>query len=87
MESPLPIPLAFIAGTGRAFQPGAAPSNGFRLHIPDVTAVRFEPGERKRIPLVALACERIVYGGNGLTDGQLDEAGKKQVLERLSKYL
>jgi urease subunit gamma/beta len=47
--------------------------------------VRFEPGERKRVRLVALAGERIVYGGNGLIDGKLDEAGKKQqALEKLN---
>ena len=51
---------------------------------PAGTAVRFEPGERKRVRLVALAGERIVYGGNGLIDGQLDDAGKKQqALEKL----
>jgi urease subunit gamma/beta len=38
---------------------------GFRLNIPAGTAVRFEPGERKRVQLVALAGERRVYGGNG----------------------
>ena len=61
---------------------------GFRLHIPAGTAVRFEPGERKRVRqrerLVALAGERLVYGGNGLIDGKLDDAGKKQqALEKL----
>ena len=57
---------------------------GFRLHILAGTAVRFEPGERKRVRLVALAGERIVYGGNGLIDGQLDDAEKKQqALEKL----
>ena len=58
---------------------------GFRLHIPAGTAVRFEPGERKRVRLVALAGERIVYGGNGLIDGKLDDAGKQQqqTLEKL----
>ena len=58
---------------------------GFRLHIPAGTAVRFEPGERKRVRLVALAGERLVYGGNGLIDGQLDDAGKQQqqTLEKL----
>jgi urease beta subunit len=51
-----------------------AAAYGFRLNIPAGTAVRFEPGERKRVTLVALAGERIVYGGNGLIDGKLDDA-------------
>ena len=51
---------------------------GFRLHIPAGTAVRFEPGERKRVRLVALAGERIVYGGNGLIDGKLDDAAVRK---------
>ena len=61
---------------------------GFRLHILAGTAVRFEPGERKRVRLVALAGERLVYGGNGLIDGQLDDAEKKQqALEKLPNNL
>ncbi len=58
---------------------------GYRLHIPAGTAVRFEPGERKRVQLVALAGERRVYGGNGWTDGPLDEAGKQQALGKLGR--
>ncbi len=56
---------------------------GYRLNIPAGTAVRFEPGERKRVQLVALAGERRVYGGNGWTSGPLDEAGKKRALGKL----
>jgi urease beta subunit len=46
---------------------------GFKLCIPAGTAVRFEPGEDKRVTLVALAGTRVVHGINGLTDGSLDE--------------
>ena len=46
---------------------------GFRLCIPAGTAVRFEPGEEKRIMLVALAGKRVAHGINGLTDGSLDD--------------
>jgi urease subunit gamma/beta len=48
-----------------------------RLNIPAGTAVRFEPGERKRVSLVALAGERVVYGGNGLLNGALDDAATR----------
>ena len=58
-------------------------ARGQRLDIAPGTAVRFEPGERKRVQLVALAGERRVYGGNGWIDGPLDEAGKQQALGKL----
>ena len=47
---------------------------GFRLCIPAGTAARFEPGEEKRVTLVALAGNRVVHGINGLTNGALDDA-------------
>ncbi|MBA5867118.1 MAG: urease subunit beta [Nitrospira sp. CR1.3] len=47
---------------------------GFKLCIPAGTAARFEPGEEKRVALVALAGKRAVHGINGLTDGSLDDA-------------
>jgi urease subunit beta len=46
---------------------------GMRLDIPAGTAVRFEPGERDDVDLVAYAGERRVSGMNGLTNGDLDD--------------
>jgi urease subunit gamma/beta len=46
-----------------------AAATGFRLDVPSGTAVRFEPGERKSVRLVALAGARRVLGGNGLISG------------------
>ena len=46
---------------------------GMRLDIPAGTAVRFEPGDRKDITLVAMSGTRHVYGLNGLTSGSLDD--------------
>jgi urease beta subunit len=46
---------------------------GFRLLVPAGTAVRFEPGEDKRVTLVALGGNRVAYGINGLTNGRLDD--------------
>ena len=45
---------------------------GMRLNIPAGTAVRFEPGEAKRVALVELGGNRAVYGMNGLTGGKAD---------------
>jgi len=47
---------------------------GYRLSIPAGTAVRFEPGEEKRVTVVALAGGRIAHGINALTEGSLDDA-------------
>lgn len=47
---------------------------GFRLCIPAGTAVRFEPGEEKRVTVVAMAGHRVAYGINGLTEGSLDDS-------------
>jgi urease beta subunit len=46
---------------------------GFRLCIQAGTAVRFEPGEEKRVTVVALAGKRVAHGINGLTEGALDD--------------
>jgi urease beta subunit len=46
---------------------------GFRLDIPAGTAVRFEPGEEKKVTLVALAGQRLAHGINALTNGSLDD--------------
>ena len=45
---------------------------GMRLDIPAGTAVRFEPGDRKDVTLVAIGGTRRVQGLNGLTNGSLD---------------
>jgi urease beta subunit len=46
---------------------------GFRLQVPAGTAVRFEPGEEKRVTLVAFGGSRVAHGINGLTNGRLDD--------------
>lgn len=51
---------------------------GFRLHVPAGTAVRFEPGEDKRVTLVAIGGNRVAYGMNGLVNGRLDDPHVKQ---------
>jgi len=47
-------------------------AKGFRLNIPAGTAVRFEPGDTREVPLVAFAGERVVHGLNNLVNGPLD---------------
>jgi urease beta subunit len=50
---------------------------GFRLQVPAGTAVRFEPGEDKRVILVSIAGNRVAYGINGLVNGRLDDPNVK----------
>lgn len=49
-----------------------AAARGFRLNIPAGTAIRFEPGDTREVPLVAFAGKREVYGLNNLINGHLD---------------
>lgn len=46
---------------------------GMRLDIPSGTAVRFEPGEGKRVSLVKIGGNRIGYGLNDLVQGKMDD--------------
>lgn len=46
---------------------------GMKLAIPAGTAVRFEPGQRHTVTLVALGGERVCHGLNGLVEGALDD--------------
>ena len=50
---------------------------GFRLQVPAGTAVRFEPGEDKRVTLVSIGGTRVAYGINGLVNGRLDDPNVK----------
>lgn len=46
-------------------------TRGMRLNIAAGTAVRFEPGQRRTVELVALAGARIVHGFQGRVAGAL----------------
>jgi urease subunit beta len=59
----------FEVNTSLSFDRAAA--LGFRLNIPAGTAVRFEPGDSRKVEVVALAGERRVYGLNNKVDGPL----------------
>lgn len=59
---------------------------GMRLDIPAGTAVRFEPGERKRVELVEIGGTREGYGLNGLVEGSMDdEEIKKKALKKAAE--
>ena len=48
-------------------------AHGMRLNIPAGTAVRFEPGQKKKIALVPLGGQREVWGLNAVVNGPLDQ--------------
>ena len=66
-----------FAETNAALAFDRAVARGHRLNIPAGTAVRFEPGQKRTVELVALAGARIVYGFCGAVMGPLDEAAKR----------
>jgi urease beta subunit len=70
----------FEANKALRFERGLA--FGMRLNIPAGTAVRFEPGDKKKIILVEIGGSREIYGLNGLSDGAADDAGKARALEK-----
>lgn len=59
---------------------------GMRLDIPAGTAVRFEPGESKRVELVEIGGTREGYGLNGLVEGSMDDMEtKKRALKKAAE--
>ena len=53
-----------------------AEAYGKRLNIPSGAAVRFEPGDEKKVQLIDYAGERKVYGFNNKVDGPLERGNR-----------
>ncbi len=45
---------------------------GFRLNIPAGTSIRFESGDSKEVEITEYGGKKIVFGMNGLVNGELD---------------
>jgi urease subunit beta len=60
-----------FAETNPALAFDRAAARGQRLDIPAGTAVRFEPGQSRRVRLVPFSGARIVHGFRGETEGKL----------------
>jgi urease subunit gamma/beta len=69
----------------RALRFDRAAAYGMRLNIPAGTAVRFEPGDSKNVPLVAIGGTATIYGLNGLTNGPADATTKQASLKRAAE--
>jgi urease subunit beta len=66
-----------FAETNAALSFDRAAARGYRLNIPAGTAVRFEPGQKRTIELVALGGARIVIGFSGAVMGPLDKVARR----------
>jgi urease subunit beta len=64
----------------RALQFDRAAAFGQHLDIPASTALRFEPGDERKVDLVPYGGKRAVYGFNNLVDGPT--AGKAGVARK-----
>jgi urease subunit beta len=71
-----------FAETNAALSFDRALARGYRLNIPAGTAVRFEPGQARRVELVALAGARVVYGFAGAVMGPLDARARSTARRR-----
>lgn len=60
-----------FAETNPALEFEREKARGFRLNIAAGTAVRFEPGQRREVTLIALSGARRVYGFNQAVMGDL----------------
>ncbi|KAL8952251.1 MAG: hypothetical protein Q9222_001837 [Ikaeria aurantiellina] len=56
---------------------------GYFLDIAAGTSVRFEPGESKTVPVVEIAGERVISGGNDLAPGKVDASKFDDIRRRL----
>lgn len=57
---------------------------GMRLDIPSGNAVRFEPGEDKKVTLIPYGGDRIATGFDGFTMGKLDDPEiKEKAMEKM----
>ncbi|TKY59873.1 Urease protein [Spatholobus suberectus] len=58
---------------------------GMRLNIAAGTAVRFEPGDTKRVKLVSIGGNKVIRGGNGIADGPVNETNLRAAMEAVCK--
>src|SRR5438128_11662059 len=65
-----------FAETNEALAFDRVAARGYRLNIAPGTAVRFEPGQKRSVELVALSGARMVYGFGGAVMGSVDTPAK-----------
>lgn len=75
-----------IAECNRAMAFDRAAAVGYRLDIPSGTAVRFEPGQSRKVQLTTYTGRQVAYGMNNMTNGsvrseQIREAAVRRLRE------
>src|SRR5690349_17568896 len=55
---------------------------GMRLNSPAGTAVRFEPGEEKKVELVEFGGAKKIFGFSNLADGSVKEKNRNKAMEK-----
>ncbi len=71
-DRPIPVGSHYhFAETNSALDFDRAAARGMRLNIASGTAVRFEPGQQRRVELVDIAGDRRVFGFRGQIQGAL----------------
>lgn len=60
---------------------------GQRLNIPATTALRFEPGDERKVSLVPIQGKQRVYGFNNLVDGWVGDESSHDYRPRLADAL
>jgi urease subunit beta len=57
--------------TNEALEFDREKTKGFRLNVAAGTAIRFEPGQRRTVELVAIDGDRKIFGFRGLVMGEV----------------
>ena len=73
-----------LAECNRAMAFDRAAAFGMRLDIPSGTAVRFEPGQSRKVQITGYVGRQVAYGMNNMTNGSVrSELTKERTLARL----
>ena len=76
-----------ISECNRAMAFDRAATFGMHLDIPSGTAVRFEPGQSRKVQLTSYVGREVAYGMNNMTNGTLrSEIIKEQTIRRLKEH-
>lgn len=76
-----------LAECNKAMAFDRAAAFGMRLDIPSGTAVRFEPGQSRKVQVTTYVGRQVAYGMNSMTNGTVrSEIIKEQTVQRLRAH-